>query len=498
MSASLSQWLRSLAIAVPVTAASAMLVTPSVAQNAAPKNPPPASNDTKDTAKDTAKDAKDTAKDTAKDAKDTAKDAKDTARDTAKDVRDSAKDTRDTAKDTAKDARDSAKDTRDTAKDTAKDARDTARDTQRDARDTQRDPRDTARDPGSRDKVRDPRDPRDPGRDQSRDARDPENLRNPNRDDRDRRDDRDTRRDDRDDRGIGASASFSAQGTRAADIGIWFERDTSKGLVISDVASKGAIAKLGFRAGDRIVSVAGHKVTREDDFITYLFDEEYRNERIKVIVIRDGREEVIFVEPAIFVEELSYVENDPLENFGIIVDDRYDDRIVVWRVVPRSPAYYAGIRAGDVILTFNNQRLANIAAFVQRLTGADPGEVEVQVNRGDRTRTLHVDVPRFVNRTERRTTLRPNFDNARERRDDRLDRREDRIEDRRDRREDRRDEAVPAPRVPNVPAPGVAPTPGVAPAPATPPAAAPRPSTPAPAPGAPAPRPGLFPRGRDR
>jgi gas vesicle protein len=456
MSAPFSHWLRSLAITVPSIAAAAVLAAPASAQNA----PPAAANDA-------AKDAKAEVKDTAKDAKDTAKDAKD-------EVKDTAKDAKDTAKDNARDARENVRDARETTRDNVRDTRDNARDQ-------------------ARDNVRDPRDPKDPARDQSRDARDPANVRQPNRDD--RRDDRQPSRDDRDERSSegNAGARFSAQSTRGADIGLWFERDTSKGLVIANVATRGAIAKLGFREGDRIVSINGKRAIREDEFISYLFADEARTERIKVIVIRDGREEVVIVEPAVFVEELSYVENDPLEHFGVIVDDRYNDRIVVWRVVPRSPAYYAGIRAGDVIVSVGNQRLANVAAFVTRLTGVDPGELQVQVNRGQATRTLHVDVPQFVGRTERRTSLRPNIDNAVERRDDRLDRREDRIEDRRDRRED-------APRLPGVtspvaPAPGAVAPPAVAP-PAVTPLPAPRPSTPAPAPGNPAQRPGLFPRGR--
>ena len=460
MSAPLSDWLKSLAIAFPTAvAASVLLATPASAQNSPPANPPAnTQKDTKDAAKDAAKDAKDTARDTAKDARDTAKDVQNSAKDTVKDARDTAKDVKEDAKDAAKDARDNASDA-------AKNARDDVRDN---ARDTVRDPRDVNRDPA---------------RDQSRDARDPENVRKPN--------PLDTVRDKRD-AGANVNASFSAQGTRAADIGLWFDRDTSKGLVISDVATRGAIAKLGFREGDRIVSVNGQKITREDDFVTYLFADDARTQRIKVIVIRDGQEQVVYVEPAIFVEELSYVEHDPLETFGVIIDDRYTDRIVVLRVVPRSPAYYAGLRAGDTIVTLGNQRLANVATLIQRLTTGDAGEVALQINRGQATRTLHVDLPKFVNRTERRTSLRPNFDAVEERRENRRDRRQDlreeRIEDRHDRRDDR--STTPAPRV-NPTAPGVAP-PRVAPPPAVAPAPAP---APAPA-GSPQPRPGVFPRNR--
>ena len=123
--------------------------------------------------------------------------------------------------------------------------------------------------------------------------------------------------------------------------------------MISDVSSRGPIAKLGFREGDRIVSVNGQRVAREEDFIQYLLRGDSR--RVKVIVLRDNREETIYVEPAVLIDDREYMEVDPLERFGIIVDDRYDDRIVVWRIIPRSPAYYAGFRPGDVIVKFGDR-----------------------------------------------------------------------------------------------------------------------------------------------
>lgn len=428
MSAPFSHWLRSLAIAAPSTFLVAGMTS---AQNTADA-PPPA-------AKDPAKEIREEKRDTTKDARDTAKEVRDDARDKTKDARDTKQEARETIRDTKRDARGEVRDARGEVREARQEARQETRDT-----------------------VRDPRDPRDPVRDQSRDARDPANVRTPNPNRTDSRDvtaERTT-----------AQAGFRAEGTRSADFGLWFDRDTSKGLVVTDVATKGAIAKLGFHEGDRIVSVNGQKVTRENDFVTMLFDDQYRNDRIKVIVIRDGREEVVLVEPAVLVEELSYVEQNPLENFGVVVDDRYDDRIVVWRVVPRSPAYYAGIRQGDVIVSLANRPLGNVAAFAAQVAGLDAGEIQLQIGRGQTKRTVHVDLPKYVQRSERRTTLRPNFDNAQDRR-----------------------ENVPAPRT-------TVPVPVPVPAPTTPPAVtplpAPAPTAPAPAPANPPARPGLFPRGR--
>jgi hypothetical protein len=198
---------------------------------------------------------------------------------------------------------------------------------------------------------------------------------------------------------------------RAPDIGLWFDRGTRDDLVISDIASRGAIAKIGFHEGDRIVSVNGHRIAREADFIQYLFGDGTTLVPVEVVITRDGRDETIQVDPSLLVADYDNAEQvDPVEQFGIVADDRYPDRIVVWRVIPRSPAYYAGFRQGDVITTFHDQPMTTLQAFQQSLTGANAGEVAVQVRRGDRTRDLSVDVPRFDQRGERHTAMRPNLD----------------------------------------------------------------------------------------
>ena len=236
--------------------------------------------------------------------------------------------------------------------------------------------------------------------------------------DADRNADRDRNRDRDSDRNVDSSSSRSDRDSsrdgssrrgnmRGPDIGIWFSRSSRDGLVIADVSSRGAIAKLGFREGDRIVSIDGRRVTREEDFIQYLLRRDAR--RVTVIVLRDNREETIHVEPAVLLDEGEYVEVDPLERFGIILDDRYDDRIVVWRVIPRSPAYYAGFRPGDVIATFAGRPYRTRTEFERGSRDWKTGEANVQIRRGERTRDLSVDIPsrdRMDARTSERSQVR--------------------------------------------------------------------------------------------
>jgi C-terminal processing protease CtpA/Prc len=223
----------------------------------------------------------------------------------------------------------------------------------------------------------------------------------------------------RDDRSQQSSSSSQARthsanragDLRGPDIGLWFDRSARDGLVISDISNRGAISKLGFHEGDRIVSVNGHRVAREADFIQYLIGDNVATGPVDVVVVRDGRDETIQVNPSVLMQDYGYAEQaDPLEQFGIVLDDRYNDKIVVWRVIPRSPAYYAGFRPGDVLTTFHDQPLTTAQAFEQTIVGTNPGEVAVQVRRGDRNRNLTVDVPRFDGRGERRTAMRPNLE----------------------------------------------------------------------------------------
>ena len=229
----------------------------------------------------------------------------------------------------------------------------------------------------------------------------------------------------------GDRGQFEWDNVRSADIGIWFDRSSKDALLISDVSSKGAIAKVGFQEGDRIVSINGHKVTRDTEFMKHLFADDVQNDKLEVIVLRDGSNTTVYVEPKVLKDGYYVEEHDPLHHFGVVLDDRYDDRVVVWKVVPRSPAFYAGIRDGDVITKFRGDTVAAIADFVQAVRGIEPGTVDVSVERQKRAREYQVDIPRFAERTDRREANR----------EERGERREDRREDtRRDQREDERDE----------------------------------------------------------
>ena len=182
---------------------------------------------------------------------------------------------------------------------------------------------------------------------------------------------------------------------RGADLGLWFSRSGADGLVISDVAPAGTVAQYGFLEGDRIVSVNGLRVTDEPEFIQYLFAEDVVNDRVPVVVTRGGRRRIVYVEPSTLLASLERTTFDPLARFGVVLDDRYYDRIVVWRVLPRTPAFYAGLRRGDVITSFDGQSVVDAGDFVRLIQSAEPAEISLQISRNQQLRDLEVDLTEF-------------------------------------------------------------------------------------------------------
>jgi membrane-associated protease RseP (regulator of RpoE activity) len=159
------------------------------------------------------------------------------------------------------------------------------------------------------------------------------------------------------------------------DLGISFGRMTDRGLTVSNVTRDSALVRAGLRANDVIVSVNGHRLERADDFDRLIFAADTA-ERIKVVVFRDGREEVVYLEPTILYVDDSYV--DDFAYFGVVFDDRYPDRLIVLRVYPDSPAFIAGIRVGDEITTFHGQRVTGRAELARALRGIEPGSVNLE------------------------------------------------------------------------------------------------------------------------
>jgi len=315
---------------------------------------------------------------------------------------------REETRDTAKAKIDAARDTKQGAREEIRDAREGARDTAREDRQTTRNTKE-----GARDSVRDARvekrdavyDSREGGRDTARDDR--QTTRNTREDARDtvgdeRRTIRDARRDVR-----AARREFIVSRIRSGDLGVWFSRMTN-GLAVADLNKSGAISQSGLKEGDEIVSVNGHAISSERDFVDQLFADHESSKPAQVVVRRNGQQQTLAIQTKPFVEE-HLNSDDRLHDFGLILDHNDPNHVKVQAVISQSPAFYAGVKSGDVITGFSGQRIAQLTDFIKSLANTSTSTAQMDVNRNNQQRQLEIEVPDpFQNQT--RTALRPNFD----------------------------------------------------------------------------------------
>ncbi len=325
-------------------------------QQVAPSQPqPPGSTPSAEAAREKAKDKIDAARETQQDARQATQEAREGTRDTARDTRQSGRDTREGARDTVRD-------TREGARDAGRDGRETVRDTREGARDTARDDRQTIRDG--------------------------------------RRDVREARRE------------FISSRLRSGDFGLWLRQAAdASGVTVADISGRGAISQSGLKEGDEIISINGQMVNSEREFVDRLFAEPESDKPAAVVIKREGKQMTISVKTKAFVEE-HLASDSKLQDFGLILDESDQNRVKVQAVIPRSPAFYAGVRSGDQITGFNGQRVAALADFIRSIAANTNETARMDVNRNNQNRQLDIELPN-AGQDQARTALRPTLpDNA--------------------------------------------------------------------------------------
>lgn len=246
--------------------------------------------------------------------------------------------TADDSKDAVRDAvQDANRDQRDTALEKSRQTREEVRDAARELRTAPADKREAAREKAQR------------ARDNARDAR----------------------------------ANLRQQRQRTLrEMGIDLGSLIDRGLAIADSATDGIGHRAGLRKGDYVVSVNDQPVKARGDFERMLFAGP-RDQRVKVVVFRDGREETIFMEPSALYS--TQTADPDLAYFGVVLDDQHPDRIVIRTVTPGTPAATAGLRANDEITVFHGTRIATPREFVQMIRGIQPGTVDFEYVRDSKT-----------------------------------------------------------------------------------------------------------------
>src|SRR5712691_7940316 len=141
--------------------------------------------------------------------------------------------------------------------------------------------------------------------------------------------------------------------------------------VVGAVLAASPAERAGIRPGDRIVSVAGHGVDTWEQFSIAIGSR--ANREVPIGLLRNGLDVTLRVTPLPPPGESRFEIGD----IGVLPDTHP----VVPRVNPGEPADHAGIKAGDVILAVNNQRITTRSELMKAIA-TRPGErITVTISR---------------------------------------------------------------------------------------------------------------------
>jgi C-terminal processing protease CtpA/Prc len=191
--------------------------------------------------------------------------------------------------------------------------------------------------------------------------------------------------------GAQTNAALNAN-LRGPDLGVWLSNPRgSTGLLVNDISNQSSFAQAGLLTGDQIVSINGRPVASEAQFVQMLLapGQLQQNQTASLVVLRNGQQQTLTIQPALLAQ--SVIAADPFFQVGLLVDQNNPNQNVVQRVFPRTAAFYAGLRPGDVITGLNGQAITSADALAQALTGAGATDLALAVSRNGQTRQLTLD-----------------------------------------------------------------------------------------------------------
>ena len=145
--------------------------------------------------------------------------------------------------------------------------------------------------------------------------------------------------------------------------------------VVGAVEPASPAERAGLMRGDRILTVAGDEVDTWEDLFIAIGTRPDRD--VALTVLRQGQTQALSVRP------------DAEGRFEIgTIGVLPDINPIVSSVVPGDLADKAGLRAGDVVLAMNGERMVTRNQFIQAVSRSGGREVELTVRRGAETLTI--------------------------------------------------------------------------------------------------------------
>jgi serine protease Do len=154
-----------------------------------------------------------------------------------------------------------------------------------------------------------------------------------------------------------------------SDLMKFFDLKEKKGALISQVYGGSPAEKAGLKVGDVVIEVGGQKVTNSQDVVREVLKKKV-GQSVDFVFLREGKRTEISVITAQMPEKIG--ERGPVqparEWFGLRVSNvtpdlakqlglKRTEGVVIVGVEPNSVAQAAGLKAGDIILEVNRQKV---------------------------------------------------------------------------------------------------------------------------------------------
>lgn len=170
------------------------------------------------------------------------------------------------------------------------------------------------------------------------------------------------------------------------DLMQYFGLQEKSGVLVAKVVKDGPAEKAGIQEGDIIKSFDGKTINHVRDLLSIVGNTEV-GQRVKVSLLRNKRSlvvEVTVAERPDSLESIQLAEKQEHSDLGVWrgIKVKYTPQgVMVVDVQPSSPAYLAGIVAGDLILEINKNPVRSLSEY-KSVTVSAKGNALVKTQRG--------------------------------------------------------------------------------------------------------------------
>jgi serine protease Do len=170
------------------------------------------------------------------------------------------------------------------------------------------------------------------------------------------------------------------------DLMKYFSLKEKEGALISQVYSGSPAEQVGLKVGDVVIEVDGVKIKSGQDVVREVLKKKV-GQKVDFVVLREGKRTQVSVTTAQMPEKIG--ERGPAKSarewFGLRVSNITPDiakqlglakteGVVITGVEPNSVALSAGLKAGDIILEVNRQKILNENDYLSAMDKAKPGQ----------------------------------------------------------------------------------------------------------------------------